>query len=277
MAKLAFLGISFGYHDSAVSAVDANGQIVFAEHEERLSRIKHDNRFPINALENCASYLYKHEYAIEAIGYYENQFLKETRQLLDIFKYIDANPRLSSSKNTQGSPIIEHLANAISTNISCSAYSLEETIAAEVKSRYPKLLSSRVRCVSYDHHLSHAAGAFFSSPFDDSIILSMDGAGEFETVTIWSGRKEQNTLRKLWSAQLPFSLGLFYSAITSYLGFSVNEGEYKVMGLSAYGRPDYVRFFSDIIGFSDGTATVDADFFNFGPFSERLFTDKFVS
>jgi len=260
------LGLSFGYHDSAVAVIASNGLILFAEHEERLSRVKHDNSFPINALKAAFNFLEKQsDYNILGVGYYELPQLKEARKILS-----------NSSKftaETLGEVDLDHIQKTISDTVRYQDYCIPARIRDALAS-VSGLDSSCIPIRPYEHHHSHAAGAFFTSPFKRASAITLDGAGEFETTTIWSCDKSNSSLTKIWSAELPFSLGLFYSAITSYLGFSVNEGEYKVMGLSAYGRPTFKKPLSSLITFDHGVAWIDTNYFDFSATATRLYTAK---
>ena len=264
-----YLGLSFGYHDAAAAAIDQGGNILFAEQEERISRIKHDHRFPSNALASLKKILGEN-ISIDAIGYYEDPTLKESRKISNIAKPIncDVNHILSPDISEK---IAEHIKDSLTSN----EHKIKEIIRDKITTSGIQVRDS-AGINMFEHHQSHASGAFFSSPFKDAAIITMDGAGEYETVSIWKGARSPSNLEKLWSADLPFSLGLFYSAITSYLAFRVNEGEYKVMGLSAYGKPNYKKLLSSIISFNDGNAFINSKFFNFGPNANRLYTNELI-
>ena len=265
-----YLGLSFGYHDSAVAVIDQDGNIIFAEHEERLSRIKHDSQFPYNAIQSLGQLLGEH-CKIKAIGYYEDPALKESRKILNIIKPMDSH--LCTHDLT--ADIAKKIANHIHESLTSGEH-IGRQIIKENISKCGIEISDCVKVNIFQHHQSHAAGAFFSSPFNEAAVVTMDGAGEYETVSIWKGIRPSSYLEKHWSADLPFSLGLFYSAITSYLAFRVNEGEYKVMGLSAYGKPIFQKLLSSIISFENGNAFIDVEYFDFGPNANRLYTNNFI-
>ncbi len=264
-----YLGLSFGYHDAAVAAIDQEGNILFAEQEERISRIKHDHRFPSSTLASLEKILGENT-SIEAIGYYEEPTLKESRKISDIVKPIDCDKNHVIRPN-----ISEQVAKHIEVSLASDEHKIKEMIRKKI-TKCGIQIENSAAINMFEHHQSHASGAFFSSPFNEAAVVTMDGAGEYETVSIWKGTRSPSNLEKLWSADLPFSLGLFYSAITSYLAFRVNEGEYKVMGLSAYGKPNYKRLLSSIISFNDGNALINSKFFNFGPNASRLYTHELI-
>jgi len=259
-------GLSFGYHDSAVSVIDSTGNILFAEHEERLSRVKHDNSFPAKALRAAVRHLANnHNFTITSAGYYEVPVLKEARKL------VGNRPRFAPQREEEYD--IGHIKRTVAKTIDHGDYRIASRIREEFSAACCSDFS-RLPINFFEHHASHAAGSFFTSPFAHGSALTLDGAGEFETVTIWDCDKLSNRLVKVWSAELPFSLGLFYSSITSYLGFGVNEGEYKVMGLSAYGLPRFIDVFSRLIHFRKGKVFIDTNYFDFSASADRLFTNK---
>ena len=213
------LGISAFYHDSA-SALIIDGKIVSAAQEERFTRIKHDASYPFNAIE----YILKNSNLklkdVDHIVFYEKPFLKFERLLETYianaprgFKSFKASmPIWLREKLFQKSLIVKELKKIFS--------------GFEVK----KLLFS-------EHHESHAASAFYPSPFKDAVILTIDGVGEWATTTVSIGKESNIDIVK--EIHFPHSLGLLYSAFTYYLGFKVNSGEYKVMGLAPYGEPKF--------------------------------------
>ena len=212
---VAILGISAFYHDSAAALV-VDGQIVAAAQEERFSRLKHDASFPSRAVEYCLSEANLAAADLDFIAFYEKP-LRKFERLLET--YLAFAPRGFSSFRT-----------AI-------------PVWLKDKLHHRRLLrqgvpgAARARLVFTDHHQSHAASAFFPSPFEEAAILTIDGVGEWSTTTI--GRGAGNHLELNEHIQFPHSLGLLYSAFTSYCGFKVNSGEYKLMGLAPYGRPTY--------------------------------------
>lgn len=233
------MGISCYYHDSAVAVLD-DSEIKFAIHEERLSRVKHDARFPVlaigHALEACGIGIND----LDRIVFYEDPSQKLQRlwdQVIDGWPrsrrmFTDDIPRFVQYKLPIAEQIREHLG---------FQGSIEHS----------------------QHHRSHAASAFFTSPFERAIVLTLDGVGEYETATVHLG--EGNRLVKMRAIHFPHSLGLFYSVFTDYLGFTVNEDEYKMMGLAPYGRPKYVdKLLGPILRLDkDGAFTLDQHFFDF--------------
>src|SRR6202161_1113789 len=213
--KKAVLGISAYYHDSA-AAILVDGTIVAAAQEERFTRKKHDSSFPIHACRYVleeAGIDYKD---LAAVAFYDKPFLKFER-LLETYhafapagfvSFLSAIPVWIKDKLFMRRMLGEHLA---------------ELGEGSVPIYYP------------EHHLSHAASAFYPSPFSDAAIVTVDGVGEWATTTIGRGRGKQIEILK--ELQFPHSVGLLYSAFTYYLGFTVNSGEYKLMGLAPYGDP----------------------------------------
>ena len=241
------LGISAYYHDSAIALLE-NDRIVFALQEERLSRIKADSAFPKLSIEACLEYLSKTSNddilrgggeldSIDAFVFYDKPFLTFER-LLETYFATAPKGFLSFVK-------------AIPVWLSTKLF-LKETIARELESLYKKLYPQKSKqeikafkqkvldnLYFSEHHLSHCSSAFFPSPFRDAGILTLDGIGEWATTTIAKG--ENNHIEILQELHFPHSLGLLYSAFTYYLGFKVNSGEYKVMGLAPYGEPKFVE------------------------------------
>ena len=214
--KSAILGISAFYHDSA-AALLVDGQLVAAAQEERFSRTKHDASFPAQAIRYALQEAGLRYEDLTAVAFYEKPFIKFER-LLETYhafaphglpSFLKAMPVWIQEKLLFKRMLRQHL------------HTLGKK---EVPLFFP------------EHHLSHAASAFYPSPFEEAAILTLDGVGEWTTTTIGHGRGQQISL--LQELHFPHSLGLLYSAFTFYLGFEVNEGEYKVMGLSAYGDPD---------------------------------------
>lgn len=233
------LGISCFYHDSAVAAVEG-GDIKFAVQEERLSRRKHDSRFPVlgltKALETCK---WRSE-EVDEIVYYEQPALKLARLRDQIVRDWPRSWNYFS----------EHLPSFYQDK-----FPVENIIRDALQ--YTGKVSFR------EHHYSHAASTFFTSAFNKALIVTMDGVGEQETVSVYQG--DGNQLTKLAAIHFPDSLGLYYSVFTEYLGFRVNSGEYKVMGLACYGQP---RFLDKILGevivpHGDGSFHLNSKYFDF--------------
>jgi carbamoyltransferase len=207
------LGISCFYHDAA-AALLKDGRLVAAAHEERFTRKKHDQDFPIHAIRYCLDAGGLSTGDIDYIGFYDKPFIKFERLLTT---YIATFPK-SLPSFLKSMPVW-----------------LKEKLWIPQKIR--EELGEKAKLLFIDHHLSHAASAFFVSPFSEAAIFTADGVGEWETTT--TGIGHNNTLALQQSIHFPHSLGLLYSAFTYYLGFRVNSAEYKVMGLAPYGKPIY--------------------------------------
>ena len=222
------LGLSAFYHDSSASII-CDGEIKIAVQEERFTRIKHDNNFPIKSIE----YILETEKIklddIDKIVFYEKPFLKYERL---IETYLAFLPRgLKSYLSSMPIWIKEKLFQ-------------KKIIFDQLKKIDPKF-NKKEKIIFSEHHTSHAASAFFPSPFSDALVIIMDGVGEWNTTTIFTG--VSNKLLKKDHIDFPHSIGLLYSAFTYYLGFKVNSGEYKVMGLAPYGKPVYSKLIKDYL------------------------------
>jgi carbamoyltransferase len=252
------IGISAFYHDSAVCLV-VDGRIVFAAQEERYSRIKHDPSFPVLALADC---LRLHPGEVDAVVYYERPLLKFERLLEGIIQ--DA-PR-SYGRFMRSMPVW-----------AAQKLLMRRQIRKGLKDAGMHG-HGKVRILFTDHHLSHAASAFLPGPFREAAILTIDGVGEHATATIAHGRGHE--IEMLAQMRYPHSLGLLYSAFTYFLGFRVNEGEYKVMGLAPYGIPgsEQVERFERLIHeqlatlHDDGSLTLNDRHFAFNH-SEKMIPD----
>ena len=233
------LGISSHYHDSAAALV-ANGNVLAAAQEERFTRIKHDPSFPIQAIEYCLDEAGICLGDLSQVVYYEKPYLKFDRLLETYLGFAPLG--LRSFVNAMPNWLREKL-----------------HLSREIKKNLPGEWNNRIVFVS--HHESHAASAFFPSPFDEAAILTMDGVGEWDTATIGEG--SANRIEILRSLQFPDSLGLLYSAFTYFAGFKVNSGEYKLMGLAPYGKPIYKEIILDkLLNLkSDGSFTMNMDYF----------------
>lgn len=232
------LGLSFFFHDSAAAWV-RDGRILAAAAEERFTRQKHTSVFPARAIEFCLEQAGVGSINdLDAIIFYEKPMLKLQRVMESA---LSTWPRGIGSFSRQLPAFLSQRLNVY------------RVIERELSAYKGPILFS-------EHHLSHAASAFFGSPFERAAILTMDGVGERETTAIGIGEDEQ--IRMLKSLHFPHSVGLLYSALTSYLGFEVNDAEWKVMGLAAYGRPAYLEPFRRLIcGVSDHGLELDLDFF----------------
>jgi carbamoyltransferase len=239
------LGISAFYHDSAAALIE-DCRIVAAAQEERFSRKKFDDRFPRRAIEYCLGYADVRLSNLDYVVFYDKPFLKFER-LLETYlafapqgfaSYLKAMPTWLTEKLFQKKNLIEEL----------------QRIDARFEGR--KLLFA-------EHHQSHAASAFYPSPFDEAVVLTMDGVGEWTTTAAALGFG--NKLEFVKEVRFPHSLGLFYSAFTYHLGFRVNSGEYKLMGLAPYGVPRYRNLIRDnLIDIKqDGSYWLDLSYFNY--------------
>jgi carbamoyltransferase len=240
------LGISAFYHDAAATII-SDGLIVAAAQEERFTRIKHDQAFPVNAINFC---LYKsgiRPSQIDYVAFYDKPFLKFDRLLETYLAYA---PRGFSSFSTS-LPI--WLKDKLFQR-SIILDSLKELWGKEFEE--DRLLFS-------EHHLSHAASAYYPSPFNKAAVLTLDGVGEWATTTVGLG--DGSRLELIKEINFPHSIGLLYSAFTYYTGFKVNSGEYKVMGLAPYGTPKYVDIIKNhLIDIkSDGSFALDMSYFNY--------------
>ena len=241
------LGISAYYHDSAACLV-VDGKIIAAAQEERFTRKKHDENFPVNAINYCLTEARLNAQKIDFVVFYDKPFLKFER-LFETYlafapkgfkSFATSLPVWVKDKLFQKSVILDALKDHLDKNTDWSS----------------KLLFS-------EHHLSHAASAFFPSPFEEAAVLTMDGVGEWATTSLAVGKG--NTLNVTNEIHFPHSLGLLYSAMTYYTGFKVNSGEYKVMGLAPYGEPKYANLIKDhLIDIKeDGSFHLDMSYFNY--------------
>jgi carbamoyltransferase len=240
------LGISAYYHDSAAALV-RDGKVVAAAQEERFTRKKHDANFPTNAARYCLQHAGLSGKEIDRIAFYDKPFLKFERLLESYLAFAPrgfasfrrAMPIWVSEKLFQRSMLLRHLAE------------VDDGLADPAKLLFA------------EHHFSHAASAFYPSPFEQAAVLTMDGVGEWATTSTGIGRGKALNLTK--EIHFPHSLGLLYSAFTYYTGFKVNSGEYKVMGLAPYGEPKYAQTILDnlIDVKPDGSFRLDLDYFNY--------------
>ncbi len=238
------LGISAYYHDAAACLIK-DGKIFAAAQEERFTRIKHDSNFPINAVRYCLDYADTKIENIDALVFYEKPFVKFERILKTYLSFAPAG--LQSFFSSVPTWIKEKL--FMKTEM---ANQLEQNFSGTPKNIY-----------FYSHHRSHAASAFFPSPFERAAVLCLDGVGEWSTTSAWTGIN--SSLSPLWEIRFPHSLGLLYSAFTYYTGFKVNSGEYKLMGLAPYGRPVFrQQILDNLIDLKDdGTFRLNLDYFNY--------------
>jgi carbamoyltransferase len=240
------LGISAYYHDSAAALVK-DGVILAAAQEERFSRIKHDESFPTQAIHYCLQSQNIDWRDIDYVCYYEKPFITFER-ILETF--LTVAPRGWRLFHRAIPPWIK------------DKLFLKHQMQRELKSIFGESFPSH-RILFTEHHQSHAASAYYPSPFDKAAILTMDGVGEWATTSI--SRAEGNEITLLKEIHFPHSLGLLYSAFTYFCGFKVNSGEYKLMGLAPYGSPRFADLIKDtlITLFSDGSFKLDLQYFNF--------------
>lgn len=259
------LGISAYYHDSAAALVK-NGEIVAASQQERYSRIKHDAGFPIDAIQFCLKQANIELEGVDAVVFYDKPLLKFER-LLETYlanaprgyrSFVNAMPIWLKEKLYLKKVLKDELALFIYTQHSqqngISISSAKNKLKKHIK--LPALLFS-------EHHQSHAAAAYYPSPYDNAAVVCLDGVGEWATSSIWSGKGGE--LTPIQEIQFPHSLGLLYSAFTQYCGFKVNSGEYKLMGLAPYGKPKYVDLiYQHIIDVRDDASfTLNMKYFDF--------------
>src|SRR6476620_5727511 len=235
------LGISAFYHDSAAALV-VDGEIVAAAQEERFTRKKHDAAFPASAIEYCLREGGVKAEELNYIAFYDKPLTKFDRLLETYLAYAPAGFR--SFREAMPVWLKDKL-------------HMRRTLRQQFKT------SESARFVFTDHHESHAASAFFPSPFENAAVLTLDGVGEWSTATFGVG--EGNKLRLLQQLQFPHSLGLLYSAFTYYCGFKVNSGEYKLMGLAPYGEPIYQdQILKHLLDLKpDGSFWMNMDYFNY--------------
>ncbi len=240
------LGISAYYHDAA-AALLRDGVIVAAAQEERFTRTKHDPRFPVNAIRYCLQAGGIEAAQVDKVVFYDKPFLKFER-LLET--YLAFAPRGFKSFRM-----------AIPVWLREKLF-LKDLLKKELAAAAPGAAWEE-RLLFSEHHLSHAASAFFPSPFEEAAVLTMDGVGEWATCSLAAGRG--NKLEILTEILFPHSLGLLYSAFTYYCGFKVNSGEYKLMGLAPYGEPKYAGLIRDklIEIREDGSFRLDLRYFDY--------------
>jgi len=253
------LGVSCFYHDSA-AALLKDGMLVAAAEEERFTRKKHDNGFPHNAIRFCLDTAGITSQDLDYVVFYEKPFVKFERILLTS---LGTFPR---SWRVFGEAMINYFDEKLW---------IKNILMREVNVPAEKILFT-------DHHVSHAASAMFASPFDEAAIVTMDGVGEWTTASIGKGTAQwgdavENKI-ELWDElRFPHSLGLLYSAFTAYLGFRVNSGEYKVMGMAPYGEPRYIDKVHKVVRVADdGSIEMNMDYFSYHYSMTDTFNHNFV-
>lgn len=241
------LGISAYYHDAAACLV-RDGEIVAAAQEERFTRKKHDAQFPAQAIDYCLAEAHIRPEQIDHIVFYDKPFLKFER-LLET--YLAFAPKGFAS-----------FSSSLPVWLKDKLFQ-KSMIAKALNKHFGQNIDWASRLLFSEHHLSHAASAFFPSPFETAAVLTMDGVGEWTTTSLAIGDKNRLEVQK--EIHFPHSLGLLYSAFTYYAGFKVNSGEYKVMGLAPYGQPVYANLIKDhLIDIQeDGSFELDMSFFNY--------------
>src|SRR5262245_47815678 len=245
------LGISCYFHDASAALLQ-DGRLIAAAEEERFTRKKHDYEFPQNAIDFCLKAGGIEAAELDYVAFFEKPFIKFERLLLSSMQTFPRSHRVFRE--------------AMITWLGDKLW-IKQLIQKRLGVASSKILFS-------EHHLSHAASAFFCSPFDEAAILTVDGVGEWTTASIGVGNGTQIKLLK--EIRFPHSLGLLYSAFTAFLGFEVNEGEYKVMGMAPFGTPRYVDKVHKLIRVgADGGFELDLDYFSFHYSAEKTFNGKF--
>jgi carbamoyltransferase len=246
------LGLSCYFHDAS-AAILRDGELVAAAEEERFSRVKHDFGFPARAIRFCLSEAGVEGRALDYVAFFEKPFVKFDRILQTTFAAVPRSGGVFRQAIT--------------------AWLLDKLW---VKNRIREALGIAAdRVLFVEHHQSHAASAFLCSPFDDAAVLTVDGVGEWATATMGRGCDRQVELTH--EIRFPHSLGLLYSAFTAFLGFEVNEGEYKVMGMAPYGRPRFIDEVRQLMDVSrDGSFSLNLEYFAFHRSATRMYSDKFV-
>ncbi len=246
------LGISCYYHDAAAVLLQ-DGQLVAAAEEERFTRKKHDYDFPKNAIQFCLKTGGLKGSDLDYVVFFEKPFRKLDRILATVLATYPKSWKVF--RESMISWVLDKLW-------------VGSTLQQELGIPKEKILFS-------DHHLSHAASAYLCSPFDESAILTVDGVGEWVTAAAGVGRG--NSIKLDQQIEFPHSIGLLYSAFTAFLGFEVNEGEYKVMGMAPYGQPRYVdKVWKLVRQHQDGSFSLDMDYFSFHHSTDRTFNSRFA-
>ncbi|HZW03152.1 MAG TPA: carbamoyltransferase N-terminal domain-containing protein, partial [Anaerolineaceae bacterium] len=255
----AILGVSCYYHDAA-AALLVDGQLAAAAEEERFSRKKHDHGFPVHAIRYCLRTAGLTAADLDYLVFYEKPLLKFERILLNS---LETFPR----------------SYAVFREAMVAWFNEKLWIKSQLQTRIGVPVE---KILFIEHHLSHAASAMFASPYADAAVLTVDGVGEWTTGTIgratarWNGSGE-NRIELTHEMRYPHSLGLLYSAFTAFLGFQVNNGEYKVMGMAPYGRPHYLDEIHKVARVDDtGAVHLDMRYFSFHYSTRHSFGPKFV-
>ena len=253
------LGISCHYHDSAAALI-RDGLLIAASEEERFSRKKHDHRFPELAIEFCLAEAGMRSEDLDYVVFHEKPLVKFERILMSVLGAYPATYRVFR----------EAMVSWFNEKLWIKGHILK------------KVGVSQDRILFCEHHMSHASSALFCSSFDEAAIMTVDGVGEWTTTTLGRGRANwnstgENRIELFEEIQFPNSLGLLYSAFTGFLGFEVNEGEYKVMGMAPYGEPRYLDQVYKLIDVnSDGSFRLNMDYFAFHKSTEHSFNSRFA-
>lgn len=255
------IGISAYYHDSAITLIK-DGEILFSIEEEKFSRLKHDKEFPAKSLSYCLKLFDIDLSDISHFIFYDKPLTKFERLLETYVSFAPFGWKFYKAS------LPEWFNGKIF---------LEKKLRKSLEEIDPQWSGSQ-SILFCEHHLSHASSAFYPSPYSSSAILCLDGVGEWDTASAWIGNG--NEIEKLWSIEFPHSIGLLYSAFTYYLGFEVNNGEYKMMGLSPYGDPKYSKLIEDkLIDIKkDGSFRLNMDYFSFATdivMTNEKFSDLF--
>jgi len=246
------LGISCYFHDAAAALTD-NGVLVAAAEEERFSRKKHDYDFPLNAIQFCLNEAKIEGKDLDYVVFFEKPFTKFDRLMKSSLKGFPKSYWL----------FVQSMRTWLVDKIWIKSL-ISSSLGIDTK-----------RIIFSDHHMSHAASSYFCSPFDEAAVLTFDGVGEWATTTMGVGRG--NELKITDELHFPHSLGLLYSAFTAFLGFEVNEGEYKVMGMAPYGVPKYLDKVRAVVqGHDDGSIWLDPKYFDFTYSAKRTYSRTFM-
>lgn len=247
------LGISCFYHESAAALIH-NGRIIAASAEERFSRKKHDSDFPEKAIEFCLKEANIDASKLDYVVFYEKPFRKFERNLISSLRYFPKSHGFftDSMKNF----LVEKLW-------------IKSILVSKLRIPPTKILF-------VPHHLSHAAASFYTSPFSDAAFLTLDGIGEWTTGSF--GTASKGKLYPIGEMKFPHSVGLLYAAFTAFLGFEVNDGEYKVMGMAAYGKPVHVSKVKKLYKQAkDGSIKLNLEYFEFHKSAKSMYSQKFTS
>ncbi len=245
------LGISAFYHDSSATIIKDN-EIIASAQEERFTRIKHDNSFPLNSIDYCLNSSQIQLSEIDEVIYYENPNIK-------LFRILKSN---FNQKN---------FLNLMQIFLGINKFFIKQKIKKILENFYQQ----KVKKVVYSlHHKSHALSAFIPSKYNEALVVCLDGVGEFHSTTVWSGKNGELDL--IWKKNFPDSLGILYSAFTYFCGFKVNFGEYKLMGLAPYGNPKFVDIIKKhiITANNDGDYFLNEKYFNFAG-NQEIISDEF--